>query len=170
MDAGYRMMIWTYWISDLFKDPAEKLNGMDIGKPKIIVDYGCGPGRYLKHLSEIVGKRGTVHAVDIHPMAIEYSERRIRKFGLENVRTHLADGYRSGIPSGSSDLVLALDMFHRVDDPTAFLKELKRILRDGGRIILEYEHQSPGDVYRTVKNTGVFRKIRKEQKYLMLEK
>jgi len=36
-----------------------------------VLDYGCGPGSYIKPLLELVGCSGKIFALDIHPLAIK---------------------------------------------------------------------------------------------------
>ena len=86
-NLGFRMMVLTYRISDLFKQPGEILEEFDIAEGDTVVDYGCGPGRYLKTASELVGEEGKVYAADIHELALEYIKEEIRQNNLQNVQT-----------------------------------------------------------------------------------
>ncbi|WP_394706677.1 methyltransferase domain-containing protein [uncultured Draconibacterium sp.] len=45
----------------------------------MVVDYGCGPARYIKKASETTGPSGKVFAVDIHPTAVSNVNRKIEK-------------------------------------------------------------------------------------------
>ncbi|MDG6256845.1 MAG: class I SAM-dependent methyltransferase [Methanomicrobiaceae archaeon] len=116
------------------------LTPMGIEEGMAVVDYGCGPGSYLKAASELVSERGRVYAVDIHTLAISSVARRTTKYGLTNVIPVLAEEYHSGLPDGTADLVYALDMVHQVDDPRAFLAELRRIAKPDGTLVIDDGH------------------------------
>lgn len=139
---AYRMMVWSYNLADLFSSPGKKLDKFEIEPGQTVVDYGCGPGRYLKRASELVGERGKVYAADIHPLAMEYSNKRIERDGLKNVEIVLVKDNSSSIPEHCADLIYALDMFHHVDDPKGFLEELFRIAGSSCRLFIEDGHQS----------------------------
>jgi len=42
----------------------------------IILDYGCGIGFNTIPAAEIVGREGTVYALDVHPLAIKSVEKK----------------------------------------------------------------------------------------------
>jgi ubiquinone/menaquinone biosynthesis C-methylase UbiE len=135
------MMSWMYFLRDAFFPVDKRLEDFGIEEGSTVIDYGCGPGSYLRKAAALVGEKGKVYAVDIHPLAIVAIERKIKKFRLNNVEPVLAQGYISGIDSNTADLIFAIDMFHNVSDPTAFLKELRRIIKQTGVLILEDGHQ-----------------------------
>jgi len=119
-----------------------------------VVDYGCGPGRYTTRFAHLVVERGRVFAVDVHELAIEAVKNRIQKQGLETVTPVLARGYHSGIPDGSAYVVCAIDVFHAIEDPTAFLKELRRITGPEGFLIIDDGHQSRSETARKIAASG----------------
>jgi ubiquinone/menaquinone biosynthesis C-methylase UbiE len=135
-------MVWSYNLADLFSSPGKQLDKFNIRSGQTVVDYGCGPGRYLKKASELVGKDGKVYAADVHPLAMEYSKKRIEKDGLKNVETVLVKDNSSSIPDKSTDMIYAIDMFHHVDEPKGFLEELHRIAKPSCKLFIEDGHQS----------------------------
>jgi len=137
----FRMMSAMFWLRDRIRPPDLILNSMGIHEGMTVVDYGCGPGSYLKRASELVGDAGTVYAVDIHELAIASVSKRISREELGNVIPVLARGYESGLGAETADLVYALDMFHMVEDPHAFLTELRRIAKPDATLIIDDGHQ-----------------------------
>jgi cyclopropane fatty-acyl-phospholipid synthase-like methyltransferase len=162
----FRFMVWGYALEDLFRKPGKQLESFDIKPGHTIVDYGCGPGRYLKRASEMVGGGGKVYAVDVHPMALVYSERRITKLGLTNVETALVKEGRTSIENSSVDRIFAIDMFHHVDEPKAFLEELSRIAGPDCKLFIYDTHQSEVKT-RSLASTCDSWKARKEGKNLV---
>jgi ubiquinone/menaquinone biosynthesis C-methylase UbiE len=141
-DLGFRAMAFLITqIRDRIHHPGRFLERIGIEPGMTVVDYGCGPGSYVRAASRLVGERGHLYAVDIHPLAIESVSRIIEADGLANVTPVLAQGYDSGLGDGVADLVYALDMFHMVGDADAFLKELGRIVRPGGILVIDDGHQ-----------------------------
>ena len=121
-----------------------------------VIDYGCGPARYIRKASNAVGKLGKVIAVDIHPLAIKKVEVRIEKFKLANVEAVLAEGYNTPIANETADVVYALDMFHMIRQPKEFLTELSRLLKQDGTIIIEDGHQPRSETIQKIKNSKSF--------------
>jgi len=155
-DLHFRLMSLTIRIKDRFKYPAGLLAEIGIREGMTVVDYGCGPGSYVKKASGLVGAAGTVYAGDGHELALEAVSRRSRKEGLANVIPILAKGYDSGLPDAAADLVYALDMVHLVERPEAFLAELRRIMRPDGTLILDDGHQSREKTHRALQESGVW--------------
>lgn len=133
-----------------------------------IVDYGCGPGRYTVEFARLTGPAGKVYAVDLVEAALQETRKRLVENRLENVELMLAQGYDSGIPRGTADMICAVDMFHHVD-PGPFLKELAEIAKPDGWLILSGGHQSRDSIKKAVAASGLWElaeENRQFQKYI----
>ena len=162
-DVAFRIMEMVFRIIDVFSPAEERLDGFDIKNGDIIVDYGCGPGRYIRRASELVGKNGMVYAVDIHELAIKAVKKKIDRYKLNNVMAVNVKGYECGIDNKSVDLIYALDVFHMINNPNAFLREIHRVLKSTGRLIIDDGHQKRV-VSREKINGSKIWKIEKENK------
>ena len=140
-DFTFRMMKIFFVIYYFFKPAGKYLQKFGIKPGYTVVDYGTGTGAFIKDASLMVGRSGTVYAVDIHDMAIESVQGIISKYDLTNVIPVLTDGNKVAIDDEAADLVFALDMFHMVSDTESFLKELNRITKKNGTLIIEDGHQ-----------------------------
>src|SRR2546421_7515629 len=91
-----------------------------------ILDIGCGTGGNLESLT----KFGKAEGVDISREALDFCRAR----GLENVK----EGAAETLPFAdeSFDLVTGLDVVEHLDDDVAGLREMRRVLRSGGRCLL----------------------------------
>jgi SAM-dependent methyltransferase len=91
-----------------------------------ILDVGCGTGANLVRLSEF----GDAEGVDISPDALSFCRER----GLNKVKLGAAE--ELPYEDGEFDLVTALDVVEHLDDDVAGLREMRRVLRPGGRVLL----------------------------------
>jgi len=94
-------------------------------RPRIL-DVGCGTGANLLMLSEY----GDAEGVDVAEDALAFCRER----GLDKVR--LGAGEELPYEDGTFDLVTALDVVEHMDDDLAGLREMRRVLRPGGRVLL----------------------------------
>ena len=142
-NASFRMMKWTMSIIDIFYPYIDKrVKNFGITEGITLVDYGCGPGRYTTRFAKLVGDKGKVYAVDVQPLAVEAVKKKIQRLHLTNVEPVLANGYNSGLPDHVADRVAAIDMFFSVRDPNIFLKELHRITKPDGVLIIDDGHET----------------------------
>ena len=90
-----------------------------------ILDVGCGTGGNLKLLSQF----GNAEGVDISADALAFCRER----GLE-----VKAGAAEDLPyeDATFDLVTALDVVEHLDDDVAGLREMRRVLRPGGRLLI----------------------------------
>jgi ubiquinone/menaquinone biosynthesis C-methylase UbiE len=104
-----------------------------------VLDYGCGPGNYTIAAAELVGPSGKVYAVDIHPHAICEVQNKANIKGLRNVQTILTD-CNTKLPDSSVDVVLLFYVLHDFKNPDAIIKELSRVLKPMG-VLLIIDHK-----------------------------
>ncbi len=72
-----------------------------------VLDVAAAPGGKATHLAELMGDRGQVVAVDVHPHKVDLIEAGARRLGLQSVETVCADGRRIGtLFAGRADAVL----------------------------------------------------------------
>ena len=137
----FRMMSFAFKLRDNFTDFSGKMDKFGIQEGDTVIDYGCGPGGYIRKCVNLVGERGSVYAVDIHSLGIKAIEKKIARYGFNNVYPVLAIGYDSGLEDNVADLIYALDMFFMIENPTQFLTELHRLLKPTGVLIIDDGHQ-----------------------------
>ncbi len=165
-DLAFRIMKWIFVIRDKFFSPWKILDEFDIKKGNAAVDYGCGPGSYLKMASELVGPEGKVMAVDVHSSAIKAVRELIEKQRLTNVKPVYARGNESGLPDKSADVIYALDMFHMISEPTEFLRELNRICKESGLLFIDNGHQSRKEAKAKINSSQMWKIIEENNRYL----
>lgn len=139
---GFQLMALMFRVRSIINPPKNLLNEIGINNDMVVVDYGCGPGSYIRDASAMVGEGGTVYAADINPLAVQSVQKLMKKHGLTNVIPVKVNGYSAPIEDNTADLIYALDMFHAIGDPDTFLRELHRIAKPGGTLVIDNGHQS----------------------------
>lgn len=168
---AFKLMTIIMELMDVFGNYSNKnFKTLEIKKGQTIVDYGCGPARYIKNISEAVGQKGEVIATDIHPLAIKRVKQKINKYKLQNVEAKLSKGYNSFVDNNTADVILALDMFHMIQNHDALLKEFSRILKPGGIVIIEDGHQSRTETKRIIFDNEIFKIIAEKKHHVRCKK
>jgi ubiquinone/menaquinone biosynthesis C-methylase UbiE len=99
---------------------------------KDVLEVGCGSGIAAQMLAEA---GANLTAVDLTPWAVATTRRRLDAFGLDgNVRE--ADGEDLPFADASFDLVFSWGVIHHSSDMDRALRELVRVLRPGGELVL----------------------------------
>jgi ubiquinone/menaquinone biosynthesis C-methylase UbiE len=166
-DLEFRAMSAMMALLERFRPIARRrVSTFGIEPGMVVVDYGCGPGRYTVALSEAVAETGRVYAVDIHPLAIEAVRRKSAAHALTNVTAQPVDGYASGLADHLADAVCALDMFFAVREPTTLLRELWRITKPTGRLILDDGHAPRSSTHAKLRAAGMWRIVEEQRDHL----
>lgn len=110
----------TPWSSHLVEQ-ARLTPGMDV------LDVACGTGLAARHAHQVVGSSGRVVGVDVNPQMVAVAR---QVTGLE---VHQASAQETGLPTGAFDAVLCQQSLQFFPDPAAALREIRRVLRPGGR-------------------------------------
>ena len=164
---AFRMMSWVFNLMDIFRSVDSYIDDYGITEGLFVMDYGCGPGRYIKRASELVGEKGRVYAVDIHELAMTSIQKLVKKYSLSNVHAFISDGSRIELDNDTVDLIYALDMFHMVKNTEVLLKEWKRVVKPTGRLILEDGHQPRESTRKKVLNSSAWSIEEETKKYLI---
>lgn len=118
---------------DVFSRGLQRLNSLKKLKGRIL-DVGCGLGIFL-HMADIEG--WNTCGVDISPYAVQYAR---EKFGLE---VYNSGGLKEAVfPPNSFDVVTLWDSLEHLPDPVGQLKEVRRILKDDGLIMLNVPNEA----------------------------
>jgi ubiquinone/menaquinone biosynthesis C-methylase UbiE len=96
-----------------------------------VADVGAGTGFMAAGLAPQVQK---VHVLDGSPAMLEMAKRNLANF--QNIEFHMADGLALPLPDNSQDTVFANMYLHHCPDPLAAIREVVRILRPGGRLVI----------------------------------
>jgi phosphatidylethanolamine/phosphatidyl-N-methylethanolamine N-methyltransferase len=81
---------------------------------------------------------------------LEKARDRMARKGIRNVRLLEMDAADLKFPDGSFDIVYAPYVISVVPDPVAVVREMQRVCRPGGRIILLNHFRSPNPVLASI--------------------
>lgn len=96
-----------------------------------VADVGCGTGFLTEGLAPLVER---VYALDSSPALLQAARRNLAAFA--NIIYLATDGSTLPLEDTSVEAVLAHMYLHHCPDPAAAIREMARILRPGGRLII----------------------------------
>lgn len=100
-----------------------------------VLDLGTGTGSVAIRAAGQVGPAGKVTGVDISPDMLAVARRRVAESGHTNIDLREGRAEQLPAPDGSLDVLLAsLSLMYVVDRPVA-AREMRRVLRPGGRFV-----------------------------------
>ncbi len=107
---------------------------------KDVLDFGCGDGPLSLFLAAEKSPRSVV-GVDLERGALERAKEALARSSLPpSVHVDFVQGTVDGmpLPDASADVVVAFDCLEHVMAPLPILREWQRVLRPGGRCLLEW--------------------------------
>lgn len=107
-----------------------------------VLDVGCGTGAALRHVARWVTE-GVLIGVDAIPRMVE-----IARDACDGTSIEVREGVASALPVSDSvcDVVLAFDSLDHWADPAAGFAEVRRVLREVGRLVVVKDLDSPMSV------------------------
>lgn len=104
--------------------------GMDV------MDMGCGSGFFTLEMAHLVGETGHVTAVDLQEGMLTRLKSKFNNHVYQNrIRLHQCQKEEIGLDR-PFDFILLFYMVHEVPDKKAFFKEIKRLLKPQGQVLL----------------------------------
>jgi RNA polymerase sigma factor (sigma-70 family) len=96
-------------------------------------DFGSGAG----HLSaRMAGRFNKVIAIDISPQMVKISQQHFEAKGLRNIELSTGDVNKLCLQGESLDTAYCVNVLHHVLDPAACIKEMSRVIKKGGQLIV----------------------------------
>jgi SAM-dependent methyltransferase len=100
------------------------------------LDLGCGPGLYAEELVERGARR--VVGVDASATMVRLAGERVR--GPVQFRQHDLQTPMTWVGDGEFDVALMPLVLHHLDNRIAALRDVARVLRSGGRLVVSTNH------------------------------
>lgn len=100
-----------------------------------ILDVATGTGAVALAAAQAVGEHGRVVGIDIAEAMLEQAEKKIRKFGIDNIDLHIMDAAALDFRSGYFDSVVCAYALFFLPDMQVGLNEWGRVLKPGGSVM-----------------------------------
>ena len=130
------------------REDAERLAPL-VGTGDVVLDLGCGIGRVARYVAPLCR---TLWAVDASEDMLGYARRRLA--GVANVRFARSEGTRvPGRPDDAVDVAYSLITLQHLEreDAFALLRDLRRMVRPGGRLYVTFPNLLSDVVPRLVR-------------------
>jgi SAM-dependent methyltransferase len=101
-----------------------------------ILEVGPGTGYYTLDVAEWVKPDGQVDILDVQQEMLDHTMLRAGERGLSNINPTRADATAMPYDDGTYDAVLLVTVLGEVPDQDAALRELGRVLKPGGRLVV----------------------------------
>ncbi len=112
---------------------AKALQGLRIQPGITLLDFAAGSCWTTRFLTQLGAK---VIALDVSKTALDIGKDLFARHKVIGERPTpefmVFDGRKIDLPSASVDRILCMDAFHHVPNPSEVLKEMSRVLKDGG--------------------------------------
>jgi ubiquinone/menaquinone biosynthesis C-methylase UbiE len=116
----------------------EALRLLDLQPDDRLLEVGFGHGRTLERAARTIAT-GFIAGIDLSEEMVRMAERRCRRLIRDGkVALMLGDGDRLPFPDQHFDKALAVHTVYFWADPEAHLREIRRVLADGGRLVLGF--------------------------------
>jgi len=112
-----------------------------------LLEIGVGSGRYALPVAARLGKRGRLDVLDLQEEMLALTMRRARARSITNVVPARGDAAALPYPDGAFDAVYLVSTLGQVPDMTAALRELRRVLRRPGRVVIGEVCYDPHGVF-----------------------
>ncbi len=99
------------------------------------LDVACGTGSVARHVVPMVGAEGRVVAVDINPAMLAVGRARSASAGVA-IEWLEGNAASLDLPDEAVDLVLCQKGLQFFADRAASVREMRRVLTDGGRVVI----------------------------------
>lgn len=125
-----------------WQNPEEILGTIEIKPDFVAADLGCGSGFFTVPLSRKVKK---VYGIDIQKEMLDFLEQKIRKLKIKNIELRLSRENEIPLENESVDLLVSMNTFHEFDDKERMVGEMRRILKQGGKVLIaDFEKENRG--------------------------
>jgi ubiquinone/menaquinone biosynthesis C-methylase UbiE len=101
-----------------------------------ILEIGPGTGYYTLDMAEWIGPEGRVEIFDIQQEFLDHTILRAEERGLSNVVATQGDATDLPFEDDSIDAVVLTAVLGEIPDRAAALREIERVLRPGGRLLV----------------------------------
>lgn len=125
-----------------------------------VLEIGPGTGYYSLHAVRWLEPEGTLEVLDIQQQMLDHTMRRAYTLGISNIVPTRGDAQTLPYTDGRFDSAYLVATLGEVPDQGRALRELRRVLKRGGRLVegevlLDLRRVSFGDLRRMTDEAGL---------------
>ena len=114
-------------------DPKKLAAAMRLSRADTVLDIGVGTGFFAVEVAPLCGR---LIGVDHSSKMLEIFRAKESFARLSNVELLVGKAEKLPVEEASVDVVFHVNLFHEVADMAAFHREIRRVLKPGGRLFL----------------------------------
>jgi ubiquinone/menaquinone biosynthesis C-methylase UbiE len=122
-----------------FSDPRSNVLQMGLRDGMKVGDLGAGSGHYTLAAAAAVGHDGRVYAIDVQEDVLRHLKDSGHRAGRRNIETIWGNIEKPGgtkLRDQSLDAVILSNTLFQFEHKEAAIKEMKRILKSGGKLLV----------------------------------
>ena len=136
------------WLERSSREEEERLTllvrSLQLKPGQVVADIGAGSGVISMRMAELLLPDGKVMAVDVQDEMLERLKENCEKAGVTNVEPVKGTQNTTGLPDGSIDLAIMVDVYHEFEYPYEMLSAISKAMKPGGRVVfVEYRKEDP---------------------------
>src|SRR5215213_3347940 len=108
-----------------------------------VLEIGPGTGYYSLHAARWLEPDGTLEVLDIQQEMLDHTMRRAHALGISNIVPRQGDAQALPYPDGHFDAAYLVATLGEVPDKERALRELRRVLQPGGRLVVGESQPDP---------------------------
>ncbi len=116
------------------------LNKIAIKEGQTIAELGCGHfGHFVFPVAKLIGKNGTLYAIDILPFVLDEIKRRAHTENFPQIKTiwsNLEIFKGTKIEASSVDTALMINILSQSEKKVEIIREAVRMLKTGGKLLI----------------------------------
>ena len=117
-----------------WNNPREIVASVEIPPGARVAEIGCGTGWFTFEIEKVVRPRGMVYALDMQPAMLQIL--RAKRENWERILTLPCGENEFELDDGEADIIFHANVLHECAEPEKHLQEVRRVLKDGGSLIV----------------------------------
>jgi len=137
MAAGYKKKDFIQAKYD-FIDEMMKFGGIDpaVHSGAKVLDVGCGFGGTSRYLADKLGPKAEVTGITLSPNQVKRGTELAEERNLPNAKFMVMNALEMDFPDDSFDIVWACESGEHMPDKEAYINEMMRVLKPGGKFVM----------------------------------